>query len=49
MSMTRTRQVNRLRALLLIGEEADRNLSRGTLTGARLQRGGHARGVTRRE
>lgn len=35
--MARTRQINRLRALLLGGDDADRDLSRGTLTGARLQ------------
>jgi transposase len=37
LTMTRTRQVNRLRALLLGGDDSDRVLSRGTLTGARLQ------------
>jgi transposase len=36
-TVTRTGQVNRLRALLLGVEEADRDLARGTLTGARLQ------------
>ena len=35
--MARTRQINRLRALLLSGDDADRDLSRGTLSGARLQ------------
>ena len=44
--MARTRQVNRLRALLLSGGDNDRNLSRGTLTEARLlaiaRRRGHA-------
>ena len=35
--MARTRQVNRLRALLLGGDDTDRDLSRGTLTTARLQ------------
>jgi transposase len=37
LSIARTRQVNRLRALLLTGEDADRVLSRGTLTDARLR------------
>jgi transposase len=36
MVATRTRTVNRLRALLLTGDEADRTLSRGTLTCRRL-------------
>ena len=35
--MARTRQINRLRALLLGSDDTDRDLSRGTLTGARLQ------------
>ena len=37
LTITRTRQVNRLRALLLSGDDGDRVLSRGTLTDARLQ------------
>jgi transposase len=37
LSTARTRQASRLRALLLGGDEADRQLSRGALTGARLQ------------
>jgi transposase len=37
LTVTRTRQVNRLRALLLSGDDSDRILSRGTLTDARLQ------------
>jgi transposase len=37
LTVARTRQVNRLRALLLGGGEADRDLSRGALTDARLQ------------
>jgi transposase len=37
LTMARTRQVNRLRALLLGGDDTDRELARGTLTGARLQ------------
>ena len=37
LTTTRTRQVNRLRALLLGGDDTDRDLSRGTLTDARLQ------------
>jgi transposase len=37
LTVTRTRQVNRLRALLLSGDDNDRILSRGTLTDARLQ------------
>lgn len=36
MTTVRTRQINRLRALLLTGEEADRALARGTLSDARL-------------
>ncbi len=34
--MVRTMQINRLRALLLTGDEADRRLSRGTLSDTRL-------------
>jgi transposase len=37
LTTTRTRQVNRLRALLLGGDDPDRDLSRGPLTSARLQ------------
>ena len=37
LTVARTRQVNRLRALLPGGDEADRDLSRGALTDARLQ------------
>lgn len=37
MTVTRTRQVNRLRALLLSGDDNDRQLARGALTVARLQ------------
>ena len=37
LTMARTRQINRLRALLPGGDDTDRDLSRGTLTGARLQ------------
>ena len=37
LTMARTRQINRLRALLLGGDDTDRDLSRGTLTNARLQ------------
>jgi transposase len=37
LSISRTRQVNRLRALLLSGDDADRELSRGMLTDARLR------------
>jgi transposase len=48
--IARTRQVNRLRALLLSGSDSDRNLSRGTLTEARLlaiaRRRGHAADTT---
>jgi transposase len=36
LTMVRTMQINRLRALLLTGDEADRRLSRGTLSDARL-------------
>ncbi|MBA2695039.1 MAG: transposase [Actinobacteria bacterium] len=36
LSSTRTRQVNRLRALLLTGDDKDRDVARGTLTEARL-------------
>lgn len=36
MTTTKTRQVNRLRALLLGGDDRDRELARGTLTDARL-------------
>jgi len=36
LTTVRTRQINRLRALLLTGDDADRDLSRGTLTDARL-------------
>jgi transposase len=36
LTTTKTRQVNRLRALLLAGDDTDRGLARGTLTGARL-------------
>jgi transposase len=36
MTLTRTRQVNRLRALLLSGDDHDRQLARGALTVARL-------------
>jgi transposase len=35
-AVTKTRQTNRLRALLLTGDDADRDLSRGALTYARL-------------
>jgi len=37
LTMARTRQINRLRALLPGGDDTGRDLSRGTLTGARLQ------------
>lgn len=36
LTMVRTMQINRLRALLLTGDEADRRLSRGTLSDTRL-------------
>lgn len=36
LTTVRTKQINRLRALLLTGDEADRRLSRGTFTEARL-------------
>jgi transposase len=36
MTTTRTRQTNRLRALLLTGDDTDRALARGSLTAARL-------------
>jgi len=36
LTTVRTRQINRLRALLLTGEEADRSLARGPLSDARL-------------
>lgn len=42
----RTRQINRLRALLLTGEDADRLLSRGALTEARLAAITRRRGKT---
>jgi transposase len=35
-SMTRTRQINRLRALLLTGDDRDRELARGPLSDSRL-------------
>jgi hypothetical protein len=37
LTTTRTRQVNRLRALLLTGDDTDRALARGALTVAALQ------------
>lgn len=37
MTLTRTRQINRLRALLLAGQEHDRDLARGLLSKRRLQ------------
>jgi transposase len=37
MTTTRTRQINRLRALLLSGDDTDRQLARGALTDTRLQ------------
>ena len=37
MTVTKTKQINRLRALLLGGDDFDRELSRGALTDARLQ------------
>jgi transposase len=43
LTIARTRQVNRLRALLLSGDDADRTLSRGTLTDARLRAIAHRR------
>jgi transposase len=36
MTSTRTRQINRLRALLLTGDDSDRQLARGTLSDTRL-------------
>ena len=36
MTVTKTKQINRLRALLLGGDDADWELSRGPLTDARL-------------
>ena len=36
MTTTRTRQINRLRALLLTGDDSDRQLARGTLSDTRL-------------
>ena len=36
LTTARTRQINRLRALLLTGDDTDRALSRGTFTDARL-------------
>lgn len=36
LSTVRTRQINRLRALLLTGDDSDRELARGTLTDTRL-------------
>jgi hypothetical protein len=52
MTVTRTRQVNPLRALLLSGDDNDRQLARGALTAARLQtitRRRGLRGDTRQE
>ena len=52
MTVTRTRQVNRLRALLLSGDDNDRQLARGALTVTRLQaiaRRRPRRGDTRQE
>lgn len=46
LSTTRTRQVKRLRALLLTGDEKDRALARGTLTDARLGQIARRRGST---
>ena len=37
MTVTKTKQINRLRALLLGGDDTDRDLSRGALTDTRLQ------------
>lgn len=37
LTVTKTKQINRLRALLLGGDDADRHLSRGTLTDTKLQ------------
>jgi transposase len=37
MTVTKTKQINRLRALLLGGDDIDRDLSRGTLTETKLQ------------
>ena len=37
MTTTKTQQINRLRALLLTGDDADRQLSRGSMTDAQLQ------------
>ena len=37
MTTTKTQQINRLRALLLTGDDADRQLCRGAMTDARLQ------------
>lgn len=37
MTVTKTKQINRLRALLLGGDDRDRDLSRGALTDGRLQ------------
>lgn len=40
LTVTRTRQINRLRALLLTGNDRDRGLARGTLTDALLDKFG---------
>jgi transposase len=45
MTVTRTRQVNRLRALLLSGDDNDRPLARGALTVARLRAIARRRGL----
>lgn len=45
LTTTRTRQINRLRALLLTGDEKDRVLSRGVLTDTRLTEIARRRGL----
>jgi transposase len=46
LTTARTRQINRLRALLLTGDDTDRALSRGTFTDARLSANSRRRGRT---
>jgi transposase len=45
MTVTRTKQINRLRALLLAGDDTDRELARGTLTDVRLNAIARRRGT----